>query len=336
METLAESPKSCAVTTDANRHRGDPLSDALSLMRVSGSLLFTEDVVSPWGVLVPEHRTLERLLDAPGDCRAIAFHFVHRGDLSFRDSQTELELGRGDMVICVGGTEHSLSGGRIASPVPLEAYLRGGQNPFRPRDDVSAEVTSLVCGAFLLERTQLNPLFASLPSVMTLHSAGRGVAAYSAVAEMLALEIESPRRGSKFAVERLLELLFVAAIRSFADLGIGQRTGWLLGIGDSTLEPALTQFHAQPGDDWRIDRLARVAHLSPSRFAARFSATFGQGCMTYVGRWRMSLAMSLLQDTRLSAEEIAWRVGYTNPPAFGRAFKRYVGTTPAAWRKSSR
>jgi AraC-like DNA-binding protein len=73
--------------------------------------------------------------------------------------------------------------------------------------------------------------------------------------------------------------------------------------------------------------------LSPSRFAARFAVAFGESCMTYVTKWRLNVARSLLQETDYSVDEIAHRVGYQNLPAFIRVFKRYLGTSPASWRK---
>ncbi len=47
-------------------------------------------------------------------------------------------------------------------------------------------------------------------------------------------------------------------------------------------------------------------------------------------------ASQLLLETELPIAEIAARLHYTNPPAFTRAFRRWTGSTPAAWRASRR
>jgi AraC-like DNA-binding protein len=107
---------------------------------------------------------------------------------------------------------------------------------------------------------------------------------------------------------------------------------WLTGIRDPLLAQALRQFHREPHLPWSVDKLASEAHLSPSRFAARFAAAFGDSSMTYIAKWRMNLARDLLRTTDLSTQEIAWRVGYQNVSAFTRAYKRHMDVSPAVWR----
>jgi AraC-like DNA-binding protein len=44
-------------------------------------------------------------------------------------------------------------------------------------------------------------------------------------------------------------------------------------------------------------------------------------------------ARVLLRDERLSLEQVAERVGYSDVSNFTRAFRRWTGETPAAWRR---
>ena len=44
--------------------------------------------------------------------------------------------------------------------------------------------------------------------------------------------------------------------------------------------------------------------------------------------------MAMLQEDRYSLSEIAFLTGYSEQSAFNRAFKRWMGMTPAAYRKS--
>lgn len=39
-----------------------------------------------------------------------------------------------------------------------------------------------------------------------------------------------------------------------------------------------------------------------------------------------------LVEAGASLAEIAWMLGYSEPSAFHRAFRRWTGTTPTAWR----
>jgi len=41
----------------------------------------------------------------------------------------------------------------------------------------------------------------------------------------------------------------------------------------------------------------------------------------------------LLADRTLSASEVAFLLGYAEPGAFFRAFRRWTGETPQSWRK---
>jgi AraC-like DNA-binding protein len=49
----------------------------------------------------------------------------------------------------------------------------------------------------------------------------------------------------------------------------------------------------------------------------------------------MLLARRLLKDSKLTVAEIAGRIGYESEAAFNRAFRRLVGSPPAAWRQAS-
>lgn len=312
----------------------DILSEALGLMRVTGSLVFTEAVAPPWGVSVPGQAELASLLLTDDNTRVIAFHYVQRGGLDFQDTDGEAKtLAAGELLVCFGGKPHRLSQGQLSAPIALEAYLKGAPNPFRPVGAAEAHSTALVCGIFLLHNTHLNPLFAALPSVLHLqHAEAENAGAYPTVAHLLVDEVHRPAYGSAYTLHRLLELLCVAAIRTHLATVDETGRGWFRGLKDPLLGQALYRFHCNPGEAWSVGKLADEVHLSPSRFAARFAETLGESSMAYVTRWRMNLARHLLYSTDLSTQEIAFRVGYRNLPAFSRTYKRYLGVSPAGWR----
>ena len=51
---------------------------------------------------------------------------------------------------------------------------------------------------------------------------------------------------------------------------------------------------------------------------------------------RHEIACELLRDTAISIEAIAAELGYTSASAFTRAFSKWEGQPPAAWRKQVR
>lgn len=50
---------------------------------------------------------------------------------------------------------------------------------------------------------------------------------------------------------------------------------------------------------------------------------------------RREYASNLLADARLTVADIAEAIGYREPANFGRAFRRWYGISPAAWRRQS-
>ena len=50
--------------------------------------------------------------------------------------------------------------------------------------------------------------------------------------------------------------------------------------------------------------------------------------MQYVARWRMQLAVSMLEDEEVTVGQLADRLGYRSEAAFSRAFKRIIGVSP--------
>ncbi|HET9700082.1 MAG TPA: helix-turn-helix transcriptional regulator, partial [Burkholderiales bacterium] len=65
----------------------------------------------------------------------------------------------------------------------------------------------------------------------------------------------------------------------------------------------------------------------------RFTALVGQPPMHYLAQWRMQIAAGLLREGSGNVADIALQVGYDSEAAFARAFKRFVGLPPAAWRR---
>jgi AraC-like DNA-binding protein len=49
---------------------------------------------------------------------------------------------------------------------------------------------------------------------------------------------------------------------------------------------------------------------------------------------RMRCAAALLQQAHNTVADVGYRLGYSDPANFGRAFRRWTGTTPAAWRRN--
>jgi AraC-like DNA-binding protein len=100
------------------------------------------------------------------------------------------------------------------------------------------------------------------------------------------------------------------------------------------ITPVLRAIHRAPEKKWSVASLAREAGMSRTVFATTFAETMGETPAQYLLGVRMAVAQDLLRSSPMSLSDVAWRVGYANEGAFGRAFKRYFGISPINFRAS--
>ncbi|MCA9622130.1 MAG: AraC family transcriptional regulator [Myxococcales bacterium] len=84
----------------------------------------------------------------------------------------------------------------------------------------------------------------------------------------------------------------------------------------------------------RQDRIAKQLGMSARTLSRRLKqqgTSFGE----LLDRVRNEMSQQYLRDPSLSVHEVSFLLGYTEPSTFFRAFKRWTGTTPAAWRAVS-
>jgi AraC-like DNA-binding protein len=48
----------------------------------------------------------------------------------------------------------------------------------------------------------------------------------------------------------------------------------------------------------------------------------------------LEIAQQMLESSAMEVRQIALALGYSDPSAFTRAFRRWSGTTPAQWRRT--
>lgn len=80
-----------------------------------------------------------------------------------------------------------------------------------------------------------------------------------------------------------------------------------------------------------LEEVADALHLS-SRTLRRRLAELGTRYQEVLDDMRRGLAIEYLADPQRSVEDIAESLGYGDPSNFGRAFRRWTGTSPTAWR----
>jgi AraC-like DNA-binding protein len=212
-----------------------------------------------------------------------------------------------------------------STPLPL-FYQHGGGGPDRAR---------VVCCFLGWDERPYNPVLTALPTVIHLSAGGpRSTTGWlSTLIGIAARESGSARPGGENVLERLSELMFVETIRCYLETLPPAETGWLAGLRDPVVGQALAALHGEPKEQWTVEGLARLAGVSRSVLAERFTEMVGHPPMQYLTLWRMQLASRLLIDGGQVAA-VAEAVGYESEPSFSRAFKKLVGQAPAAWRNA--
>lgn len=102
---------------------------------------------------------------------------------------------------------------------------------------------------------------------------------------------------------------------------------------DARLEERVRRLVPDEGGGFRsLDEVAALVHMSGRTLKRRLAAQ-GVTFSTLVDRARRERALALLQSSRLPIEDVAERLDYATASTFVRAFHRWTGTTPAAYRR---
>jgi AraC-like DNA-binding protein len=85
------------------------------------------------------------------------------------------------------------------------------------------------------------------------------------------------------------------------------------------------------GGDTRIESVSRELAMAPRTLQRKLDEE-GLTYHALVEETRKAAAVRHLGDRRLSISEIAYLLGYSEPAAFHRAFKRWHGVSPQTFR----
>jgi AraC-like DNA-binding protein len=130
-------------------------------------------------------------------------------------------------------------------------------------------------------------------------------------------------------ISRLIDVLVIRTLRTWAQSEQSDTQGWLGALSDARISRVLKAIHDEPFKDWSVLALARLAGMSRSSFAERFSTLVGEAPLHYQTRWRLTLAMNLLRQSDVRVSDAARHVGYHSDAAFSRAFKSQFGLAPS-------
>jgi AraC-like DNA-binding protein len=310
----------------------DPLSDVLRAVRLDSALFYVVEATEPWSASVaPVRELVPRVL--PGAEHLMAYHIVTAGSCWMGcEGDQQVLLQPGDAIVFPHGDAHFASGrrGQRVDPAPYTAA------PKRPLETIrlgagSGARVSLVCGYLGCDARPYNPLLSALPR--SIHARGVAGGWLAEFPRQVVAEAWQGRAGGTTMLTRMAELMFVEVVRRYTEELSPRQAGWLAGLRDPVVAPALAALHARPAHGWTLAELARAAATSRTVLTLRFSQTVGLPPMQYLTEWRLQLAAEQLATGSRKVAAVGAEVGYESEAAFSRAFKRSTGYAPAAWRR---
>lgn len=156
------------------------------------------------------------------------------------------------------------------------------------------------------------------------------------LAQLLKAEVIKSGVAENIYLESLRNLLAVHLIRHYSYIGRLQLSKQINRRSHLTaLQVKQLKEFIEENLDQKISivQLASLVYLSQFHFARAFKEAVGITPHRYLTQRRIERAKILLAVTQLSVQEIAIKVGYINISHFTKQFRRYVGATPAAYRR---
>lgn len=305
--------------------RVDLLSQMLTLIRLQGELVFSAELTEPWA-----------LRFEPGSAY---FHVVSEGTVTIEVAgAAPVRAVAGDLLMLPRGTGHVVSDGAARPPVSASRLMAEQFTAERLslRHGGNGPLAKLIVGAFHFESESMPWVVSSLPPVIHIpKSAGTTAGWLEGLAYFMIVEAHEVHPGSSLMISRLIDVLVIRILRTWAQTEKAGDTGWMGALADPRISRALKAIHDAPFRRWSVAELAHVAGMSRSSFAERFSALVKEPPLAYQSRWRLTLAHALLRDGAARVSDVARQVGFDSDAAFSRAFKAQFGMAPVRARDAA-
>lgn len=298
----------------------DPIDDVFGAMRVNTALHCRIEASSPWGVTFVRGKAARFGLVVRGGCWLTV------------EGEAPVALTAGDCYVIVNGTEYTLQDHPSSPTYQCYKALRN-HSQHVVRLGGGGEAATIVTGWFLFDRLGLQPLLHLMPNAILTRMDDEGAEVLQATLRLLAIETARAELGRSIMVSRLADILFIQTIRSYATAKGADALGWLGALHDPKLVRAFAAIHERIAEPWTVDSLAGEAGMSRSAFAAHFKQKVGHTPLDYLTQWRMFRAAVMLRRHDFPIATIAERVGYGDESAFAKAFKRFAGMGPGAYRR---
>lgn len=327
MKTQVVTPRKIS---PARHDGGDPFSGLLGTARARGVFAIRSLFDPPWAVRVEDRSPLTLIAMLSGVAWVVP------------DDDEPVELRQGDVGIVRDFGAYTMAHDPdtapsfLIEPGPTFRTIRRKPIPDDMKLDVRTWGTNpsaamgMVTASYQMQSHLGRRLLRSLPDLVVVRGGKT-----SDVVDLLDRELSVGVPGQQALLDRLVDLLLVSQLRSWAATQPGL-PDWTVAYGDPFVGPALRALQDSPAEAWTVARLAHYVGASRATLARRFTGLVGEPPMTFLTNWRLSLAADLLIEDEMTVEAVARRVGYGSPYALSTAFKRQMGVSPSEHRNLAR
>lgn len=305
----------------------DAVVGLLDGVRARGAFVLRMMMDPPWSMSIRDEAPLTLICQTHGSAAIVG------------ESSGTVWLGTGDVALTRGTEQYVFADDPTTTPMVVIhpgqrcTTLSGESLKFEMSLGVrtwgnspSGATRSLICA--YEGRSEVSArLLDALPTVLVL----RADEWETPLVELLAAEAVNDGPGQEAYLDRLLDLLLIAVVRTWFDRDENAPTWWHA-EHDPVVGPALKLIYNNPDHPWTVANLAAAVGSSRAVFASRFTEQVGEPPIAFLTNWRLALAADLLRSSRATIAAIARQVGYSTPFALSSAFKRTYGVSPNTYR----
>jgi AraC-like DNA-binding protein len=308
----------------------DAVVGLLDGVRARGAFVLRMMMDPPWSMSIQDEAPLTLICQTHGSAAIVG------------ESSGTVRLGPGDVAL-IRGTEQYVFADDPAT-TPMVVIHPGQRCTTLSGDDLRFEMSlgvrtwgnspsgatrSVICA--YEGRSEVSArLLDALPTVLVL----RADEWETALVDLLAAEAGNDGPGQEAYLDRLLDLLLIAVLRTWFDRDENAPTWWHA-EHDPVVGPALKLIYNNPAHPWTVANLAAAVGSSRAVFASRFTEQVGEPPIAFLTSWRLALAADLLRSSQATIAAVARQVGYSTPFALSSAFKRAYGVSPNTYRTTA-
>ncbi len=309
----------------------DTLGGLLDAPRARGAFALRTVMSSPWSLRILAESPVTLIAGVSGELWVVP------------DDGEPVRIGPGDIAVTRAPDNYNVSDSPATSPIVVihpgqrccdlegNSVLESMTHDIRTWGNDPEGSTVFLVGAYEHLSDISDRLLRALPPVLSLSHADWE----SPLVPLLCEEVVKDEPGQAAVLDRLLDLLLTAVLKSWFAKQDASRPEWWKLQGDRIVERVLRIMHDDPAHPWTLDKLATESGASRASLARRFHDLVGEPPMTFLKNWRMAMAADLLCQPDETVGTVAEKVGYATPFAFSAAFKRVRGISPQEHRASA-